>query len=218
MFVSDAMSHEAITIAPTATVLEAAALLVNTRISALPVVDAEGTLIGILSEADAIKHIVLDIAARKEDEPGHRVSDVMTAKVSAVEETTPLKAAIELMIGQHLKFIPVCRAGKVVGSLSRADVMRIIASQTGEAPLAPPRAVDLEIRDKVVTALQGHRWSLAQRFDVVVKDGTVHLWGVVPSDKVHQSYCETARRVSQPRAVVSHMHVMRHGVRMVHLE
>ena len=75
-----------------------------------------------------------------------------------------------------------------------------------------------ELRDKVMASLQGHRWSLAQRFDVVVKDGTVHLWGVVPSDRVHQSYCETARHVSQPRAVVSHMHVMRHGVRMVQLE
>lgn len=218
MFVSDAMSHEIITITPTATVLEVAALLVNTRVTAVPVVDDQGTLVGIVSEADAIKHIVLDIDARKEDEPRHRVADIMTTKVDAVEETTPLKAAIELMIGQHIKFIPVCRAGKVVGSLSRTDVMKVIASQAGEAPMAPPRAIDLEIRDKVVAALQGHRWSLAQRFDVVVQDGTVHLWGVVPSDKVHQSYCETARRVSQPRAVVSHMHVMRHGVRMVHLE
>ncbi len=218
MFVSDAMSHEIITIMPTATVLEAAALLVNTRATAVPVVDDQGALIGIVSEADAIKHIVLGNNAHKDGEPRHRVADIMTAKVDAVEETTPLKAAIELMIGQRLKFIPVCRAGKVVGSLSRTDVMKVIASQTGDAPLAIPRAVDLQVRDSVVAALQGHRWSLAQRFDVVVKDGTVHLWGVVPSDKVHQSYCEAARRVSQPRAVVSHMHVMRHGVRMVHLE
>jgi CBS domain-containing protein len=218
MFVSDAMSHEIITIQPTATVLEAASMLVNTRVSAVPVVDEQGALVGIVSEADAIKHIVLGTNVHKDGETGHRVSDIMTAKVDAVEETTPLKAAIELMIAARLKFIPVCRAGKVVGSLSRTDVMRIIASQTADAPLAAPRAVDLEVRDKVVAALQGHRWSLAQRFDVVVKDGTVHLWGVVPSDKVHQSYCEAARRASQPRAVVSHMHVMRYGVRMVHLE
>ena len=218
MFVSDAMSHEIITITPSATVLEVAALLVNTRISAVPVIDEQERLVGIVSEADAIRHIVLGNNAHKDGEPRHRVSDIMTAKVDAVEETTPLKAAIELMIGQRLKFIPVCRAGKVVGSLSRTDVMRVIASQAGGGPLAAPLTADLELRDKVMASLQGHRWSLAQRFDVVVKDGTVHLWGVVPSDSVHQSYCETARHASQPRAVVSHMHVMRHGVRMVHLE
>lgn len=217
MLASDIMSSEVVTISPGATVLEAAALLVNTRLSALPVVDGQGTLVGIVSEADTINHVALGANARKDGEPGHSVADIMSPKVLTVEETTPLKDVIELMIGKRLKFVPVLRAGAVVGSLSRADIMRVIAKQAGAAPTETPRAVNLALRDTVIAALRGHRWSLAQRFDVVVKDGTVHLWGVVPSEKVHHSYCETARRVSQPRAVVSHMHVMRHGVHMAHL-
>lgn len=216
MLASDAMSREGVTISPNATVVEAASLLANTRVSALPVVGDAGQLVGIVSEADVINHIALGTNPPPEGERGHVVADVMTADVITIEPETPLTDGIKLMVDRHLKLVPVCRSGEVIGTLSRSDITRIVASKA-DGPGTSPPAADAALRDAVLRALQGHDWSLAQRFDVVVKDRTVHLWGVVPSEKVLQTYLAAARQAGESKSLVSHMHVMRHGVRMVSL-
>lgn len=215
MLAKDIMSESVACISAGASVLEAAALLTNTRTGALPVVDEQGALVGIVSEADIIPHVLLGGETGEPQSVSHRVADVMTRDVVFVTKDGSLKAAIELMVARHLKLVPVCDGGIVVGTLNRADIVRLIASHSSAA--SPVRSQDDALRRKVLEATRGHRWSLAQRFDVVVNDGEVHLWGVVPSQGVHNSYCEAAQSVPQARSVTSHMHVMPHGVRMSNL-
>ncbi len=214
MLAKEAMSQDAPSISPEATILEAASLLVNTRASALPVVDPNGTLLGILSEADVVAHVAGTADKTSAEGKPHRVSSIMTKDVIAVDENASLKSAIDLLMAKRLKIMPVCQGRTVIGTLGRAEVMRLITSTAalGEAPVNLQR--DDGLRRRVLAAVKGHRWSLAQRFDVVVKDGAVHLWGVVPNEAVHASYCDAAENVPEAKSVVSHMHVMPQGVRM----
>ena len=209
MLVKDVMYQKGASILSNATVLEAATLMVNIGVGALPAIDEQGFLVGIVSEADIIPHVILGTAASGTQ--AHRVADIMTRDAVSVDENASLKSAIELMTARHLKAVPVCRDRTVVGLLSRLEIMRVIVSQ---AAAGSPQGQDDALRRSVIAAVKGHRWSLAQRFDVIVKDGTVHLWGVVPSVDVHTSYCEAAEKAPLARSVVSHMHVMPHGVRM----
>lgn len=217
----DVMFQGAASIRPEATVLEAASLMVNSRASALPVVDGENGLVGIVSEADVIPYVALGAASETPASGTHRVSDIMIKDVLSVDENASLKSTIEFMMGKHLKVVPVCRGRTVVGTLSRLEIMRLILSQVAQessaitASLLPGNALSPEetLRNNVLAAVKGHRWSMAQWFDVVVQDGAVHLWGVVPTAEVHKAYCEAAEKVPQAKSVVSHMHVMPHHVR-----
>jgi CBS domain-containing protein len=213
MLAKDAMSGEISTLTPDATVLEAASLLVNTSSSAAFVVNERGGLAGIVSEADVMSRIKLGALASASSD-GTSVAEIMTRDVISVEEDASLASAIELMLTKHLKVLPVCRQGAVVGVISRPVIVRLIVSQAAGDPVTTTTGQDEALRHNVLQAVKGRRWSLAQRFDVVVKDGAIHLWGVVPSDKVHASYIEAVERVPQARSVTSHMHVMPGGVRM----
>lgn len=214
MIAKNVMMRGTASILPNATVLEAAELMVNVGLGALPVVDGQGCLVGIVSEADVIPDVTLDAPPQSGSSSSHHVSDVMTKDVVSVSEETSLKSAIELMVSKRLKVVPVVRGSIVVGMLGRQEIMRLIASKAIGDPSVATRVSDDTVRRGVLEAVKGHRWSLAQRFDVIVKDGAVHLWGVVPSENVHASYREAAEKVPQALSVVSHMHVMPHGVRM----
>lgn len=213
MLAKDAMSGDVSTLMPDATALEAASLLVNTRSPAAFVVNEQGKLAGIVSEADVMSRIKIGVLANAAA-GGASVAEIMTRDVISVDEEASLPSAIELMLTRHLKVLPVCRQGAVVGVLSRPEIVRLIVSQAAGDPVTTTKGQDEALRRSVLQAVKGRRWSLAQRFDVVVKDGAVHLWGVVPSDKVHASYVEAVERVPQARSVTSHMHVMPGGVRM----
>lgn len=212
MLAKDAMSGDVSTLTPNATALEAAVLLVNTSSAAAPVVDERGQLAGIVSEADVMSHI--KVGASADAAGGAKVGDIMTRDVITVEEDTSLASAIDIMLSRHLKVLPVCRSGTVVGILSRPEIVRLIVSQAAGDPVTTTPRQDEALRRNVLQAVKGRRWSLVQRFDVVVKDGAIHLWGVVPSDTVHANYVEAAEKVPQVRSVTSHMHVMPGGVRM----
>ena len=212
MLVRSAMSQDNASITPAATVLEAASLMVNSGETALPVVEEGGNLVGIISEADVISHL-----ASASPSAGHRVSDVMTKEAIFVDESATLKDAIDLMLSKRLRVMPVCRVRIVVGMLDRSKIMRLIVSQAVGDPVSMTSTQDDDLRREVVSAVKGHRWALAQRFDVVVKDGAVHLWGVVPNDTVHAAYREAVEGIAKAKSVVSHMHVMPHGMRMTNM-
>ena len=214
MLARDVMLKGSASIAPDRSVLDAATLLVNANSGTLAVVDEADRLVGVVSEADVIAHIAALDRPGDAAATGHRVSDIMTKTPVSVEEDASLKSVIEIMLGKRLKVVPVCRGAVFTGVVTRAEVMRLIVSRAVGSHGALSHAEDDAVRRQVVTAVKGQRWSLAQRFDVIVKDGTVHLWGVVPNDQVHSAYCEAAENVPGAKAVVSHMHVMPHGVRM----
>jgi CBS-domain-containing membrane protein len=117
MLARDIMTHEVISISPTATIRDAARLLSDYSISGAPVVDREGRMVGIVTEADLIS------------KEGETVSDIMTEKVVVVREDTPVDRIAQILTSNRFKRVPVLRDERLVGIVSRADIVRMMASR-----------------------------------------------------------------------------------------
>jgi predicted transcriptional regulator len=113
----DIMTHEVIAIGPDATVQDVARLLSEYRISGAPVLDADGRMVGIVTEADII------------GKEGDTVAAIMTARVIVAQEVTPVDEIARVLTSNRFKRLPVVRGDRVVGIVSRADIVRMIASR-----------------------------------------------------------------------------------------
>jgi CBS domain-containing protein len=124
MLVRDLMTSPAVTTRPDNEVVEAACLLDRLNLTALPVVDDELRLLGILSEADVIAQVATPAA---EGSPGPLVRDLMTPRVLTVAADDDVAQAVALMDKTILKSLPVLLHDRVVGMVSRRDIVRAIA-------------------------------------------------------------------------------------------
>ncbi|HEX6176091.1 MAG TPA: CBS domain-containing protein [Candidatus Binatia bacterium] len=115
MFAKDVMTRDIITISPTTKVRNLAMILIKNQISGAPVVDEHGKILGIVSEAD--------IVAKK----GKDAKSIMSKKVVTVREDAPVEEIAQLMITHAIKRVPVTDGGKVIGIVSRADIISAIA-------------------------------------------------------------------------------------------
>jgi CBS-domain-containing membrane protein len=118
MIASDIMTRKVYTIQPEASALEAAQLLDQQRISGLPVVDASGIIIGIVTEADIISKVNRD---------GLCVADIMSCEVTTINEETPVNEIAALLTERKIKRVPVECEGKLVGIVSRGDIVHAVA-------------------------------------------------------------------------------------------
>jgi CBS domain-containing protein len=140
----DLMTTQVVTIPPKATVIEAAKRMLDHRISGLPVVDDEDRLVGVISEGDLLRRVEIgtDPAAGNPGSPfslelarqflkahGQYVEDAMTSQVASVLENTPLAEIAGLLQLMRLKRVPVTNHGKIVGVVSRADILRVLVSE-----------------------------------------------------------------------------------------
>jgi predicted transcriptional regulator len=117
MLARDIMTTHIISIEPEATVREAARLLSTYHISGAPVVDADGALVGLVTEADIIS------------KPGKCVADIMTRRVLTVPEDAAVDTIAQMLTSNGYKRVPVLRGGALVGIVSRADIVRMMASR-----------------------------------------------------------------------------------------
>jgi CBS-domain-containing membrane protein len=117
MLARDIMTSPVITIRPQARVHEAARLLSDHNISGVPVVDDSGAMVGLVTEADLI------------GKPGEAVGDIMSRRVTSVGEETPVDEIAQLLTSNHYKRVPIVRGERVVGVVSRADIVRMMASR-----------------------------------------------------------------------------------------
>jgi CBS domain-containing protein len=208
MKAKDVMSDGVLSVGADASVLEAARLLVNCRVSAMPVVDSSGIMTGIVSEADLMSDAE-DYVAPRAGRPTRKVADVMTRDVVTASEDTPLAQVAGLMKSRNIKRIPILRNGAVVGIVSRVDILRGLISLSVETNGAHPAFQrDEELRREIYAACQGRSWSQAKQVDVVVSGGTAHLWGVAPTDLVRQAYRAAAENVPGVKTVEVHMHIV----------
>jgi len=222
MRAKDVMSTNVTTIAPDATVREAARKLLERGVSALPVVKPDGALVGIVSEGDLMRraelgteprprswwlHFVADDALLAEEfVRGHavRIADVMTHPVITVTEDQPLGGIAELLEEKHIKRVPVLRDAKLVGIVSRADLIRALAAN-------PPRftekaaATDAAIRNTFLKSIEGEGWYRPEQINVIVSDGTIHLWGWTDDKAAAKALRVAAESVPGVRAVKSHL-------------
>ncbi len=219
MMARDVMSDGVMSIMADATALEAAELLVNTGVSAMPVVDETGIVVGIVSEADLIGKPGFDLAQRMTGDTAagpdqlrrQTVAEVMTRDVITVDENLSLSEVAQVMLERRVKRIPVMRDGAIVGVVSRVDLLKGMISQvvSGNGASGAPFAYqgDATVRTAGLSAVQGQPWSQARRTDVVVRDGIVHLWGVAPDLTVSKAYDQAAALVPGVKSVRNHMHV-----------
>lgn len=227
MFAKDVMSADVVSISASASVFDAAELLINNSVSAVPVVDDRGSMIGIVSEADLIKGAARAAESAgwgilgKVDDDAHataaveasksqRVAEVMTKGAVAVHETATLREVARLMLIHRIKRVPVVRDQTILGIVGRADLIKALISfgSAAYAPRSTPyETADHDMRAAVLAAVKGHSWSKALWCDAVASGGVVHLWGVVPSDALRQAYVTAAEKVEGVVSVRSHMHV-----------
>jgi CBS-domain-containing membrane protein len=196
MKASDVMVSNVITIGPDASVVDVADLLLRNRISAVPVVGADGEILGIVSEGDLINRPEseterrnswwLDALASKEvlaleyvKTHSRKVSDVMTRDVITATPDTSVAQVAAVLEKNGIKRVPIVQNGRLVGIVSRANLLRGLASLKDKAPQA--RADDSEIREHVMAKLQNERWARPALISVTVQDGNVELWGIVES-------------------------------------
>lgn len=221
MQVRDVMTTKVITVRPDTPAMEIARLLVENRISGVPVVDDENRVLGIVSEGDLIRRLEdsddgrrrswwLELLAsperRAEDyvkAHGRLARDIMTEEVVVIDEQATLGEAARLLEEKHVKRLPVVRDGRLVGIVSRADLLRALA-------LAPPQEAKLDdrtIRENLLAELERAGQSYHPYVNIVVSDGVVHLWGFVGSAKEAEAMVLAARNVPGVVSVDSHLSV-----------
>jgi CBS domain-containing protein len=115
MIAKDIMTRDVITVNPAMTVKSLAMMLIKNQISGAPVADKVGKIVGVVSESD--------IVAKK----GKDVKSIMSKKIISVREETPVEEIARMMTTHHIKRLPVMNDGKVVGIVSRADIVSAIA-------------------------------------------------------------------------------------------
>ena len=195
MRAADVMTTHVITVDPDATVRDLATLLAERGISGAPVVDSGGRLVGIISEGDLLHreeigtarrhrerrrswwldHFTSDLARDYVKSHGRTVKDIMTRDVVTVGEDADLGDVAALLEARRIKRVPVMREGKVVGIVSRANIVRAVGATKG----APPRegeGDDRSIRTKLLAELGREEWAKIWPEDILVRDGMVHFW------------------------------------------
>jgi CBS domain-containing protein len=220
MNVSDIMTTDVVSVLPTATVFEAAALMVQRHISGLPVVDEEGNIVGILSEGDLLHRVETGagkpqrswlaeflfsnrkLAAEYLKENALKVGDLMTENVVCVIPTASLAEVADVLERHHIKRVPVTVDGKLLGIVSRSNLVSALAHAAQAGPEVV--AADAAIRESVLYALEGRRWAMAAE-NVVVKDGVVHFWGTVNSEEERKAIRVCAERVPGVKGVEDHL-------------
>jgi len=221
MHAIDVMTSEVISVDENATVPAVARLLADRGISAVPVVDKDNQVIGMVSEGDLLHRAEIGIEHRRSwwlemvsstnrlagdyiKSHSGKVNDVMTRDVVSVTETTPVADIALLLETNRIKRVPVVRDGKLVGIVSRANLVRALAMTIDEAP-SGAGADDQAIRDKLLTELKAQKWAEVSPANVTVKDGVVHLWSSYLSEQEKRALVVAAENIPGVRRVEDHM-------------
>lgn len=191
----DIMTTHVITIGPDASVQELATLLSERAISGVPVIDSDNRLVGVATEGDLLHRTETgtehptgrrrsrwldslasdrELAREYVKSHGRKVSDIMTRDVVTVSDTTELADIANLLETRRIKRVPVLRDGRVIGIVSRANLVRALSA----APRVPASEGedDRGMRAKLLAELSGQEWAKVWAADIIVRDKVVHLW------------------------------------------
>jgi CBS domain-containing protein len=221
MRAADVMTSEVITVGEDASVQEAAKLMAEHGISAVPVVDRAHRVVGIVSEGDLLHRAEngterrrswwLDMVASTNQLAGEyvkshsgKVKDVMTRGVISVIEEMPVADIAILLETKRIKRVPVLRDGRLVGIVSRANLLRALAMTISERP-SGAEAEDRAIRNKLLAELKAQKWAEVAPANIIVKDGIVHLWSSYYSEEEKRALIMAAESIPGVRRVENHM-------------
>jgi CBS domain-containing protein len=193
MKAADIMTKDVITVSDQSCVQDAAMLLLQHRVSALPVVDSAGKLVGIVSEGDLMRRVEagtqrqrawwIEMLTESESlarefvkENARKITDVMRRKVVTAQPDTELGEIANLLEKHGIKRVPIVENDRVVGIVSRANLVQAIAT-LNKAIAIEGKPDDAAIRDNVLIRLKAEPWRPFM-LNVIVRDGQVDLWGV----------------------------------------
>ncbi|HLZ01126.1 MAG TPA: CBS domain-containing protein [Bradyrhizobium sp.] len=213
------MAKDVITVRPDTSIVEAARLMLEHHISGLPVLDERGKLIGIVSESDFLRRSEIATQRRRPrwlqffigpsreanefiHQHGRKIGEVMTRDLVTVAEDTGLEELVSLMEKNDVKRLPVVRGERLVGIVTRANLLQAVASLAREVP--DPTADDDHIRDRITRAIANTGWRPIG-LQVTVRNGVVHLRGIIVNDGSRQAAIVAAENVAGVKEVHDHL-------------
>lgn len=218
MHAADVMTPDVICASPDTPLAELVRLMLDHAISGVPIVE-DGRVVGIVTEGDLLRRAELGteqrplrwlelltssdrLAAEYAKSHGRKAGEIMTREVVTVDAATSIAEVAHLLETRHIKRVPVTRDGRLVGIVSRRNLLQALATSLG---VAPPDADDRTIRDAFYAELQRQTWATPASVNAMVTDRVVHLWGIAPDDTVRQAIVVVAENIPGVRAVEDHM-------------
>jgi predicted transcriptional regulator len=194
--------------------------MLQKRVSGLPVVDSTDRLVGMVTEGDFLRRS--EIATQRKrprwleilmghgklaDEytrsHGRKIHEIMTEDPISVGEDAGLEEIVSVMEKRRIKRVPVVRDGRVVGIVSRANLLHALASLSKETAARP--AGDADIRKALLAELGKERWAPVGALDVIVRNGVVDLWGTITDDRERQAMIVAAENIAGVKTVRDHL-------------
>ncbi len=223
MKAADVMTRSVITARPESTVAEAARLMLQHRISGLPVVDDRGRVIGIITEGDLLRRtetgtwfryppwwwphigsgrLAQDYVAAN----ARRVGEIMTRKVASLESKSALADLVRLMTTLQVKRLPIVDNDRLVGIVSRADLLRPLAvNARGKRHLHERTPTDADIRTRILAELATQEWAPPAGIGVSVIEGVVELSGTIDDDRQRAALTVLTENVDGVTAVLDRL-------------
>jgi CBS domain-containing protein len=215
----DVMVAPVITVKPNSSVRDVANLFLKHKISAVPVVDDTGKLVGIVTEGDLLHRVENDtemrrsswlriftdqdvLAAEYAKSHSRKVADVMTTRVVFAAPEASLADIAMLMERHSIKRVPIVNKGPLVGIVSRANLIQALA--TAPPSLQIPLS-DQAIRDRLLAHLRAQPWPHTAQLNATVKDGVVDVWGICHSNAEREAVRIAAENIPGVRAVKNNM-------------
>jgi CBS domain-containing protein len=216
------MTSPVVSVEADATVVQAAQIMLQKRISGLPVVDKDGRLVGIVTEGDFLRRAETGTERRRArwleflvgtgrlaDEytrsHSRKVADVMTRDPVVVDEDTPLEKIVDVMERHQIKRLPVVSGQHLVGIVSRANLLHALASVHREAE--PSAQSDEVIRGQVLAELEKQQWAPMALIYITpsVRNGVVELWGTITDERERRALIVAAENVPGVKEVRDHI-------------
>jgi CBS domain-containing protein len=202
MYAADIMTQPVISVTPETKIAEAARLMLQHRISGLPVVDGEGALVGIVTEGDLVRRSEIGterhrvrwvelligpgrLARDYVDAHARTVGEVMTDSVAVVSPDAMLPEVVRLMEKRHVKRVPVVENGAIVGIVSRANLVRALVHTLTRTAVDAAAATcsDADIRERILAEINKEPWGPRFSIDVTVEQGVVELHGSITDER-----------------------------------
>lgn len=191
------MTTDVTTVGLTTTVKEIATLLVNKRISAVPVVDDDQHVIGIVSESDLFHRAETDTERKRSwwlkvftdadvlardyvKSHGLKAEDIMSRVVTSVHENADLAEVADILDTHRIRRVPVVKEGRLIGLISRADIVRALIQ--AEETSSGSKPDDSALQTAILKEIRSQTWLSARSVSVTVKNGVAELWGLVDSE------------------------------------
>ena len=220
MKASDIMTRKVIAVDPDASILQAIHLMLQNRISGLPVIDTTGKLVGVLSEGDLLRRQEMGTQKRRArwveffmsggrlaneyvHAAGRKVHEIMTRDPRIIVEGMPVEEIVRLMERYRVRRLPVMRGDAVVGIVTRANLVHALAILAIEAK--PAALTDSGIREQLQKELERQPWAPVALINIVVRNGVVQLWGTITDEAQRAALVVAAENIAGVRKVEDHL-------------